>query len=143
MTRSKQPWGAWSVRAALSAVLAGGAALPAAAGGEVLSGANEVPPITTSASGTADIIIKDDRTVGGSATTEGIQGTAAHIHQGAKGHNGPPIITLSKEPDGLWMVPSEAKLTAEQFKQYKAGDLYVNVHSAAHKDGEIRAQLRP
>lgn len=143
MTRSKQPLGAWAVRAALSAVLAGGAALPAAAGGEVLSGANEVPAITTSASGTVDIIIKDDRTVGGSVTTEGIQGTAAHIHQGAKGQNGQPIITVSKEPDGLWMVPSEAKLTEEQFKQYKAGDLYVNVHSAAHKDGEIRAQLRP
>jgi hypothetical protein len=34
-------------------------------------------------------------------------------------------------------------LTPEQLKSYQAGELYVNVHSAANKGGEIRAQLKP
>ena len=30
-----------------------------------------------------------------------------------------------------------------QMQAFKAGNLYVNVHSAEHKGGEIRAQLTP
>lgn len=144
MTRSKQTLlGAWASRVALAAVLASGAALAIAAGGEHLTGMQEVPPVKTSATGKSNIMIKDDRTVTGNVTTTGIEGDAAHIHHGAKGKNGPPIITLNQEPDGMWMVPSGARLTREQYQEYKAGSLYVNVHSSAHPDGEIRAQLQP
>jgi hypothetical protein len=34
-------------------------------------------------------------------------------------------------------------LTDAQYKSYKAGELYVNVHSDAYKGGEIRGQLMP
>jgi CHRD domain len=81
--------------------------------------------------------------VTGSVTTKGIVGTAAHIHLAPAGKNGPPIITLSKTSDNVWSVPEGSKLTDEQYASYKAGDLYVNVHSAEHKPGEIRAQLEP
>ncbi len=40
-------------------------------------------------------------------------------------------------------MPEGSKLTDEQYAAYKAGNLYVNVHSAANKGGEIRAQLKP
>jgi hypothetical protein len=40
-------------------------------------------------------------------------------------------------------VPADAKLTDEQYESYTAGDLYINVHSAGHKDGEIRGQIKP
>jgi predicted small secreted protein len=112
-------------------------------GGVTLTGAHEVPAVKTDAKGTADIKVAADRTVSGSVSTTGINGVAAHIHQGASGRNGPVIVPLTKGSDGSWSVPSGAKLTAAQYEAYKAGDLYVNVHSAAHKGGEIRAQLKP
>ena len=107
-----------------------------------LTGAEEVPPVQTSAKGTGSIVIGDDNSVSGSVKTSGVKGTMAHIHQGAKGENGPPIITLTKSGDE-WAVPPGAKLTDEQLKSLKDGNLYVNVHSDAHKGGEIRAQLKP
>lgn len=108
-----------------------------------LTGAEETPPVTTSASGTGTITIAADKSVSGSVKTTGIDGTMAHIHVGAPGEAGPPIITLSKGADGVWSVPPGSKLTDEQYASYKAGNLYVNVHSAEHKPGEIRAQLKP
>jgi CHRD domain len=109
-----------------------------------LSGAEEVPPVTTSASGSGTITVKDDKSVSGGVKTTGVVGTAAHIHTGAAGKNGPVIIPLTKSSDGnTWSVPEGAKLTDAQYNEYKAGNLYVNVHSAAHKGGEVRGQLKP
>ena len=108
-----------------------------------LSGAQEVPAVKTSASGGGTIMINADKSVSGSVTTTGIAGTAAHIHLAAAGKNGPVIVPLTKSGDATWSVPAGAKLTDDQFKAYKAGDLYVNVHSAANKGGEIRGQLKP
>jgi CHRD domain len=108
-----------------------------------LTGDQEVPPVTTSATGTGTIAIKADKSVSGSITTVGIQGTMAHIHLAPSGTNGPPIITLVKTSETVWSVPEGAMLTDDQFKSFKDGNLYVNVHSAAHPGGEIRAQLKP
>ena len=108
-----------------------------------LTGAEEVPAVTTSATGTGTITIGADKAVSGSVKTTGIEGTAAHIHLAPAGKNGPPVITLTKGEDGTWKVPEGAVLTDAQLVSYKAGELYVNVHSAANKGGEIRAQLKP
>jgi len=86
--------------------------------------------------------VNDDKTVSGSVTTTGIAATAAHIHQGAPGANGGVLIPLTKNGD-TFSVPPGAKLTDAQYQALQAGNLYVNVHSEAHKDGEIRAQLKP
>ena len=108
-----------------------------------LSGSQEVPPVTTSASGSGTITVNADKMVSGSVKTSGLDGTAAHIHQGAPGTNGPVAVPLTKGSDGTWSVPAGAKLTDAQYDAYKAGNLYVNVHSAANKGGEIRGQLKP
>ena len=107
-----------------------------------LSGDQEVPSVTTMASGTAQFKIEDDMSLSGSVKTEGIKGTAAHIHVGATGENGPVAVPLTMKGDNEWIVPADTKLTAAQMKEFKAGRLYVNVHTAAHKDGEIRGQLK-
>jgi hypothetical protein len=116
---------------------------PAADAAKTLTGAQEVPPVDTKASGVCNIVVGSDMSVTGSVTTMGIDGTMAHIHQGAPGVSGPPVVTLVKTSDTQWSVPPDTKLTAAQYQSYKAGELYVNVHSAAHKSGEIRVQLKP
>ncbi|SRR5258706_9991879 len=107
-----------------------------------LSGADEVPPVSTSASGSGSFRIADDGSVSGSVKTSGVQGTMAHIHMAPKGKNGPVIVPLTKDGD-TYSVPEGKKLTAEQLQAFKDGNLYVNVHSAANKGGEVRAQLQP
>ena len=108
-----------------------------------LTGDQEVPAVTSTATGVGSIVIKDDKSVSGNIKTMGIEGTLAHIHLAEPGKNGPPIITLTKTAENTWSVPEAAKLTDEQYKAFKEGNLYVNVHSAEHKGGEIRTQLKP
>lgn len=108
-----------------------------------LSGDMEVPPVATMATGDGAITIKPDMSVSGQVMTSGLAGTMAHIHIGKAGSNGPVVIPLSKSGDNGWMVPEGSKLSEAQYQAYKAGELYVNVHSAEHKPGEIRGQLMP
>ena len=128
-----------------AAMLVAGCATTSSTGGTriTLNGNNEVPALSTAAYGNGQITIDPDQSVKGSVSTNGINATAAHIHMAAAGENGPVIITLTKTPDGVWWVPAGAKLTNAQYDAFKAGKLYVNVHSDAHKGGEIRGQLNP
>jgi len=107
-----------------------------------LSGANEVPAVATTASGTANIVIAADGSVSGSMTVTGMAPTMGHIHQGAPGVNGPVIVPFVQNGN-TFTAPPGAKLTEAQLAAYRAGNLYVNAHSAAHPAGEIRAQLKP
>ena len=108
-----------------------------------LSGAQEIPPVTTSASGTGTITVGADKSISGSVTTAGVVVVAAHIHEAGPGKNGPIVVPLTKTSDNVWTVPAGAKLTDAQYDSYRAGNLYFNVHSAANKAGEIRGQIKP
>ena len=107
-----------------------------------LSGGQEVPAVTSAGAGSGVITVGTDRTISGSVTTTGIAGTAAHIHEAAPGKAGPVVIPLTKSGD-TYSVPPGASLTVEQYASFQAGNLYVNVHTAAHPDGELRGQLKP
>jgi hypothetical protein len=107
-----------------------------------LTGDQEVPPVKSAGTGTGTIIIGADRSVTGSVTTTGIAGTVGHIHEAATGKNGPVIVPLTKNGD-TYVVPAGAKFTDAQFASFQAGNLYVNVHTAANPGGEIRGQLKP
>lgn len=108
-----------------------------------LSGDQEVPPVTTKATGTATLTVAQDKSVSATIRTQGVVGVAAHIHQGAAGANGPIIVPMEKTGDNEWTAKPGSKLTDAQYEAYKAGGLYFNVHSAANKGGEIRGQIRP
>jgi hypothetical protein len=107
-----------------------------------LSGDEEVPAVKTSGSGSGSITINPDGTVSGSVTATGFTPTAAHIHEAAAGKNGPVIVPFTKDGDKFGPAAG-AKLTADQMKAFKEGNLYVNIHSAANPGGEVRAQLKP
>jgi hypothetical protein len=107
-----------------------------------LSGTAEVPPVTTSATGNATVDIKSDRSVTATVTVSGMTATASHIHEAAAGSNGPVIVPFVKTGDNTFAAAEGAKLTEAQYESYKAGKLYVNVHTAKNPGGEIRGQLK-
>jgi hypothetical protein len=108
-----------------------------------LNGAQENPSVTTAATGSGFIAV-DEQTgaVVGTVTTFGIVGaTVAHIHEGPVGVNAPIIVELTQDSPGSWVVPQGATLTAAQVASFKSGNLYVNVHTSANPNGEIRGQV--
>lgn len=107
----------------------------------VLSGANQVPPAMTLASGTGQITIESDRSISGSIKVTRMAPTEAHLHEGSVGRNGPSIITLSRGLDNIFAIPAGSRLSEAQYDSFTAGKLYVNVRSARFPDGEVRAQL--
>jgi len=141
---NQRRWIAAAALAGAMAIVAGCQSMaPMMAGQEIaLSGANEVPAVATSASGTGTVTINADRTVSAKITVTGMTATASHIHEGAAGANGPVIVPFTKTGDNTFAAPDGAKLTESQYASYKAGNLYVNVHSARNPGGEVRAQLK-
>lgn len=125
-------------------VLASCATMSPMVGGQkiALDGASEVPAVATAATGTATVDIKADRSVTATVTVTGMTATASHIHEGAAGANGPVIVPFVKTGDNTFAAAEGAKLTEAQYESYKAGKLYVNVHSAKNPGGEIRGQLK-
>ncbi len=132
--------------AAIAAVVFALAGCASMGSGEVsvaLSGDQEVPPVKTAATGTATIKVGADKSVSVLVKTTGVSAIAGHIHSGAAGTNGPVIVPFTKVDDNTWTAAPGAKFTDAQFEMYKAGNTYVNIHSAAHKGGEIRGQIKP
>ncbi len=116
--------------------------MPIADAPVTLSGDQQVPPVRSEGSGTGTVVVARDRSVNASVTTTGIVGTEAHIHEAGSGKNGPAIIPLTKESD-TFVTPPGARLTEKQLASFMAGNLYVNVHTAANPGGEVRGQLMP
>ena len=112
----------------------------------VLDSTSTVPPANVDgASGQGSFSVDTSTgSIAGSVTVTGTTDTptVAHIHTGAPGQAGPPIITLEQNEDGsVWSVPAGATLDAANLELFNAGNLYVNVHTAANAGGELRSQL--
>ena len=117
-----------------------GPTMPAAG---MLTGSQEVPANPSTATGKNNIVIGADKSVTGSVEVKGMTPTMAHIHEAAKGSNGPVIVPFTKTGDNTFAPAPGAKLTDAQYASYTAGNLYINVHSAAYPGGEVRLQLSP
>ncbi len=113
-----------------------------------LTGAQSVPPVDTSGTGTADLTYDAaTRVVTWNITYSGMSSpvTMAHFHGPAKpGQNGPVVIWLTKQGSPPTNpITGSATLTPEQAQQFSAGDWYINVHTQSHPAGEIRGQVIP
>jgi hypothetical protein len=101
--------------------------------------------VDTAASGVARFTLTDDDMLTYEVAVQDITGiTAAHIHPGAPGVNGPPLFTLfdgtgTFDPDNP--ISGEVTLTNAQVTDLLAGNYYVNVHTGANPGGEIRGQI--
>lgn len=108
-----------------------------------LTGAQEVPPVTTTGSGTVTSTFnKETNVLTWNVVYSGLSGpvTAGHIHGPAMaGANAGVLIPFT----GSVASPFEGKatLTAAQVADLMAGRLYVNLHTAKNPGGEIRAQM--
>jgi len=110
-----------------------------------LAGAQEVPPVTTTATGAAEVRYNPATSMlSWRVTYSGLSGpaTGAHIHGPAgPGQNAGVLIPFSNA--GTSPITGETRITAQQLGQLSSGQWYVNVHTAKNPDGEIRGQLRP
>jgi hypothetical protein len=149
----------------LAAVLAGGTYInvhsPANPGGEIrgqvipsgivfafglLDGNQQVPAVTTSASGTYAVTAN---TIAGTIvahinTSSVDDATAAHLHDGYAGTNGGVAIGLTQDTGNvaLWSAV-DAPADAGQLAALSSGRFYANVHTPANPGGEIRGQVTP
>ena len=108
-----------------------------------LSGGQEVPAVATAASGSGRLLLDPaTKTLSGAVQVSGMTASVAHVHQGAAGVNAPPLIDLAESPagSGTWVVPANTVLNDAQLGALRAGEMYVNAHSIANPDGEIRSQ---
>ena len=109
----------------------------------VLDGKSEVPPTTSTATGTADIDYDPaTKKISWKLTYSGLSGApkAAHFHGPAEpGKNGGVVVAIPNATSS----PAEgsATLTDAQAADLQAGKLYVNVHTEANPGGEIRGQV--
>ena len=115
-----------------------------------LSGTTEVPPTTSSGTGTATVTYDSStKMVTWEGDFSGLSGpaTAAHIHGPAEaGKNAGVIVPLSQK-DVPFTSPFTGSATLADDKAaaleaaLSAGQAYVNVHTAANPGGEVRGQL--
>jgi hypothetical protein len=108
-----------------------------------LTGANEVPPADPDGTGTARISIDDvtNRICTHLEVRDIGAVTAAHVHRGSTGVNGPPVVTLdAPDDDDSDDCDNVADELVDEIRR-SPGSFYVNVHTADHPDGAIRGQV--
>lgn len=110
-----------------------------------LSGANEVPAVTTTATGTARIRVTSDKKLYSTVTVTNLEAgdalTAAHIHSGAAGVNGGVLIGLASGAADF-AIAKVFTLTDVIYNSLKTDALYVNAHSTLRASGVVRGQIR-
>ena len=110
-----------------------------------LTGDQENPAVTTSATGTGTFKLTDTE-LEFSITVEGLTFTAAHFHNGAIGINGGVVRPITDDftgntASGIWTSTDPDPLTPELIADLLAGNLYINIHTTANPGGELRGQV--
>ena len=108
-----------------------------------LSGGQEVPAVTTAATGLGIFTLSQDLTkLKFRVTLAGLSSaiTAAHFHTGAAGVAGPVGVNLLPYLNGN-VIEGEIVPTATFLASLRQGEIYINVHTSTNGGGEIRGQL--
>ncbi|MFM0388840.1 CHRD domain-containing protein [Paraburkholderia dipogonis] len=114
-----------------------------------LTGAQQVPPVQTPGSGSADLTYDaSTRVVTWNVSFSGLssQATMAHFHGSAPaGKNAGVKVWLSQKGNMEMTSPisGQATLSPDDAKMFEAGDMYINVHTKNNPNGEIRGQVVP
>ncbi|CAG4903491.1 CHRD domain-containing protein [Paraburkholderia gardini] len=114
-----------------------------------LTGAQQVPPVQTSGTGSADLTYDPStRVVTWNISFSGLssQATMAHFHGPAPaGKNAGVKVWLSRKGSMEMTSPisGQATLSPDDVKMFEAGDMYINVHTKNNPNGEIRGQVVP
>jgi len=110
-----------------------------------LTAANEVPPGTSLATGTALVRVTADKFAYVQLTVTGVEAndtlTAAHIHKAGTGVNG-PIILGFYATEGDFGTIKKLPISDTLLNSLKADSIYVNAHSKRKPGGLIRGQIR-
>lgn len=116
-----------------------------AAADVAMTGLNEVPPVVTTATGTALIRLTVGRKLYSKVTVTNLPGgetlTMAHIHRGAAGVNGAVLVGLCATAADFG-ISKMTQLDEAAANAVKTEALYTNVHTNTHPDGVIRGQIR-
>lgn len=108
-----------------------------------LTGAAQVPPVTTDAAGKIDASLDTEtKVLSWTVTYDGLSGpaTAAHFHgPAAADATAPPVVPVNG--DLASGFTGEATLTDAQIGELEAGMWYFNIHTEANPGGEIRGQV--
>ncbi len=113
-----------------------------------LSGQQQVPPVQTNGSGTADLSYDPaNRHLTWNITYQDLSSpvTMAHIHGPApQGQNAGVQVWLTKKGEPVSSpIKGSATLTPDEAKMLMSGTSYINVHTKDHPAGEIRGQIAP
>ncbi len=110
-----------------------------------LDGAQEVPPVETDATGTASVTFDSETSeLSWEIEFSGLSGdtTAAHFHGPAASDTNAGVQVNIGEVSGLSSpMAGSAVLTEEQAAYLLDGELYINIHTEANPNGEIRGQV--
>lgn len=134
-----------SLPAILAALLSGSLAAQSLTYVVELTGTQEVPPVTTSATGSATVTL--DRMTGAVSVSGSYQNlaaaaTAAHIHGASRrGLNSGVIVGLMVTGGTTGTFSGSGTLTAAQIQDMLDGVTYLNVHTGSFPGGEIRGQI--
>jgi hypothetical protein len=110
----------------------------------MLTGDAEVPgPGDPKGSGTVQVTLKPDTgDVCYALSVVNLQeATAAHIHQGEKGEEGPVAVPIEAPKTGAAKGCTKADGVVIEAIMQDPTDYYVNVHTAAFPKGAVRGQL--
>ncbi|KAI9002106.1 CHRD domain-containing protein [Hyaloraphidium curvatum] len=109
-----------------------------------LSGAQEVPPVTTDAVGACYLALDEAAKFLSSTCSTNLPAiTQSHIHKGGIGANGPVIVPLTTATSGILTQVNVTNVTSDVIQAISTGDAYYNFHTTANPNGEIRGQILP